>query len=138
MKKNDYYVYPAVLTFEDGYEIAVTFPDIPGCATSGETESEALLMAKEALGLHLYALEQDCEELPQPSSLIDLKKEIDNNECIAMVEVFMPVIRTSQENKSVNRTVTLPAWLNARALESGVNFSAVLQDALKSQLNINR
>lgn len=138
MKKNDYYVFPAVLTFEDGYDIAVTFPDIPGCATSGENENEALAMAKEALGLHLYALEQDCEEIPLASSVIDLKKEIDDNECVAMIEVFMPTIRTSQENKSVNRTVTLPAWLNARALESGVNFSAVLQDALKSQLNINR
>lgn len=138
MKKKDCYVYPAVLTFEDGYEIAVTFPDIPGCATSGENENEALSMAKEALGLHLYALEQDGEEIPSASSVIDLKKEIDDNECVAMIEVFMPTIRTSQENKSVNRTVTLPAWLNARALESGVNFSAVLQDALKSQLNINR
>ena len=42
MKKPDRYVYPAVLTYEDGYEIAVTFPDLPGCATSGETDTEAL------------------------------------------------------------------------------------------------
>ena len=138
MKKNDYYAFPAVLTFEDGYEIAVTFPDLPGCATSGTDEKEALAMAKEALSLHLYALEQDNEEIPSSSSITQLKKEIEDNECVAIVEVFMPVIRTAQENKSVNRTVTLPAWLNARALESGVNFSAVLQDALKAQLNINR
>lgn len=138
MKKKDYYVYPAVLTFEEGYEIAVTFPDIPGCATSGKNEADALTMAKEALGLHLYSLEQDNENIPSASSVADLKNELDDNECIAMIGVFMPTVRTSQENKSVNRTVTLPAWLNARALESGVNFSAVLQDALKSQLNINR
>lgn len=138
MKKNDYYAFPAVLTFEEGYEIAVTFPDLPGCTTSGADEKEALAMAKEALSLHLYAIEQDNEEIPAASSTSKLKKEIEINECVAIVEVFMPVIRTAQENKSVNRTVTLPAWLNARALESGVNFSAVLQDALKTQLNINK
>jgi len=49
MKKQDKYLYPAVFTYEDGYEIAVTFPDLPGCATSGADESEALEMAKDAL-----------------------------------------------------------------------------------------
>ena len=38
MKKNDRYAYPAILTYDEGYDIAVTFPDLPGCATSGETE----------------------------------------------------------------------------------------------------
>lgn len=138
MKKNDYYVYPAILTFDDGYDIAVTFPDLPGCATSGATEKEALAMAKEALSLHLYGMETDGEEIPTPSPLKAIQSEIEQNECIAFVEVFMPSIRMAQENKSINRTVTLPAWLNAKALECGVNFSAVLQDALKTQLNITR
>lgn len=138
MKKNDFYVYPAVLTFDEGYDIAVTFPDLLGCATSGETEKEALDMAKEALSLHLFGMEQDGDEIPEPSSFKDIQKNLEKNECVVLVEVFMPAIRMSQENKSVNRTVTLPAWLNARALECGVNFSAVLQDALKNQLHINK
>lgn len=49
----------------------------------------------------------------------------------------MPSIRMAQVNKSVNRTVTLPAWLNSAALEKNINFSQVLQDALKTQLHIN-
>ena len=138
MKKNDFYVYPAVLTFDEGYDIAVTFPDLPGCATSGADEKEALAMAKEALSLHLYGMETDGEEIPEPSPIKAIQSEIEANECVAFVEVFMPSIRMAQENKSVNRTVTLPAWLNAKALECGVNFSAVLQDALKTQLDINR
>ncbi len=138
MKKDNYYTYPAVLTFDEGYDIAVTFPDLPGCATSGATEAEALAMAKEALGLHLWGMECDNDEIPEPSSIKAIQAELEENECIVFVEVFMPAIRMSQENKSVNRTVTLPAWLNARALECNVNFSAVLQDALKSQLNLNK
>lgn len=133
MKKPDRYVYPAVLTYEDGYEIAVTFPDLPGCATSGETDTEALMMAKEALGLHLWGMENDGDELPAPSSIRDI--ELEAGEIVALVEVYMPSVRLSQENRSVNRTVTLPAWLNAQAMERGVNFSQVLQDALRAEIN---
>ena len=49
MKKPDNYIYPAILTYEDGYDIAVTFPDLPGCATCGSDEEDAMKMAKEAL-----------------------------------------------------------------------------------------
>ena len=136
MKKPDRYVYPAVLTYEDGYEIAVTFPDLPGCATSGETDTEALMMAKEALGLHLWGMENDGDELPAPSSIRDI--ELEAGEIVALVEVYMPSVRLSQENRSVNRTVTLPAWLNAQAMERGVNFSQVLQDALRAEINSPR
>lgn len=137
MKRKDYYVYPAVLSYEEGQEIAVTFSDLVGCATSGETEAAAIACAKEALSLHLYGMEQDNEEPPTPSSIAEIQKDLEPGECIVMIEVFMPSIRMSQANKSVNRTVTLPAWLNNRALECGINFSAVLQDALKQQLNMH-
>jgi predicted RNase H-like HicB family nuclease len=133
MKKPDRYVYPAVLTYEDGYEIAVTFPGLRGCATSGETDTEALMMAKEALGLHLWGMENDGDELPAPSPIRDI--ELEAGEIVALVEVYMPSVRLSQENRSVNRTVTLPAWLNAQAMERGVNFSQVLQDALRAEIN---
>ena len=138
MKKNDRYVFPALLTYEDGYEIAVTFPDLPGCATSGATEKEAVLCAKEVLGLHLWGMECDGDEIPRPSSVKDLKPTLEDNECVILIDVFMPAIRTSQENKAVNRTVTLPAWLNARALENNVNFSLILQEALKDKLQITK
>lgn len=134
MKKPDSYIYPAVLTYEDGYEIAVTFPDIPGCATSGETDREALAMGKEALGLHLWGMEVDGDIIPPPSAIADIPLE--KNEVVALIEVYMPSVRLAQERKSVSRTVTLPAWLNAAAIERNVNFSQILQDALKTQLHL--
>lgn len=132
MKKQDRYVYPAILTYEEGQEIAVTFPDLPGCATSGETDEEAFACGKEALGLHLWGMERDGDDIPEPSRVQDIHTEI--NEVIALIEVYMPAIRLSQENRSVNRTVTIPAWLNAKALECGVNFSQVLQEALRREI----
>lgn len=133
MQKSERYLFPAVLTYEEGYEIAVTFPDLPGCATSGATEAEAVAAGREALGLHLFGMEEDGDEIPSPSLLKDI--ELEDGEVIAMIDVFMPSIRLNQKNKAVNRTVTLPAWLNAKAIECGINFSQLLQDAIKRELN---
>ena len=126
MKKNRY-IYPAVFTFEEGQEIAVLFPDFD-VATSGVDEEDAFKSAKELLGLTLYSMEEDKEEIPQPSPISEL--QLKKNQVSCLVDVFMPSIREAQNNRSVNRTVTLPAWLNAKSLELGVNFSQVLQEAL--------
>ena len=133
MQKQERYLYPAVLTYEEGYEIAVTFPDLPGCATSGETDADAVAAGREALGLHLFGMEEDGDELPAPSLAKDI--ELEDGEVIAMIDVFMPSIRLNQKNKAVNRTVTLPAWLNAKAVECGINFSQLLQDAIKREIS---
>ena len=133
MKKVDRYFYPAVFTYEQGQEIAVSFPDLE-CATSGTNEDDALLSARELLGCVLNGLEEDGENTPAPTPLPLVKLE--ENERVVLVDVYMPSIRMAQVNRSVSRTVTLPAWLNAAALEREVNFSQVLQDALKEQLHL--
>ena len=133
MKKADRYFYPAVFTYEYGQEIAVDFPDRK-CATSGVNDDDAFLSARELLGCVLYGLEEDGEDIPAPTPLSQVKAQ--PNERAVLVDVYMPSIRQANINRSVNRTVTLPAWLNAAALEHGINFSQVLQDALKSQLHI--
>ena len=133
MKKIERYFYPAVFTYEPGQEIAVDFPDLK-CATSGTTDDDALLSARELLGCVLYGLEEDGEEIPAPTPLANVN--IQPNERAVLIDVYMPSIRQANINRSVNRTVTLPAWLNAAALERNINFSQVLQDALKAQLHL--
>lgn len=133
MKKTERYFYPAVFGYEDGQEISVVFPDLD-CATSGEDDTDALLSARELLGLVLFGLEEDGEPIPPPSPLKDIKTE--SNERVVLVDVYMPSVRMAEETRSVNRTVTLPAWLNAAALEKNVNFSQVLQNALKQELHL--
>jgi hypothetical protein len=53
-----------------------------------------------------------------------------------LVEVFMPTMRDAIENYSVKKTLSIPQWLNKLAIERNVNFSHVLQEALKEQLGI--
>lgn len=130
----NYYSYPAFFYFDpDG--ISIEFPDLPGCLPCADTQEEAFRNAKEALGIHLYGMEQDGDVIPDPTPISQLQP--DEGGVIVMVEVFMPAIRDRQNNKSVNRTVTLPAWLNTAALERNINFSQVLQDAIKAQIGLN-
>ena len=133
MKKTERYFYPAIFTYEPEQEIAVVFPDLD-CATSGVNDDDALLSARELLGCVLNGLEEDGEEIPAPTPLSQIIAE--PNERVLLVDVYMPSIRMAHVNRSVNRTVTLPAWLNAAALERNINFSQVLQDALKQQLHV--
>lgn len=131
MLKADRYVFPAVFTYGEGKEIAIVFPDLD-VATSGVDDNDALMSARELLGCAIYGLEEDGEEIPAPTPLSAVT--VAGNERAVLVDVYMPSIRMAKVNRSVNRTVTLPAWLNAAALERNINFSQVLQDALKQQL----
>jgi len=136
MKKSDSYTFPAVLTYEKGYDIAVTFPDFPGCATSGTDEADAIAQARGALGGRMWCMEQDKEAFPAPSPLRSISLE--QNECAVLVDVYMPSIRLAQENRAVTRTVTIPAWLNAASVARGVNFSQLLQSALMRDLGLSK
>ena len=133
MKKVERYFYPAIFIYEPGKENAGDFPDLK-CATSGTNDDDAFLSARELLGCVLYGLEEDEEDIPSPTPLS--KIQVKENERAVLIDVYMPSIRMANINRSVNRTVTLPAWLNAAALERNINFSQVLQDALKAQLHI--
>lgn len=133
MKNEDRYFYPAVFTYEPDQHIAVTFPDLD-VATSGENDDDALLSARELLGCVLFGLEEDGEAIPEPSPLKEVL--VGRNEHTALVDVYMPSVRQAQSSKAVNRTVTLPAWLNSMAVERGVNFSQTLQSALREQLRV--
>lgn len=127
------YSFPAVFDYdEDG--ISVSFPDLPGLFTCGETEEEAYSQAKEALGLHLFGMEQDSDLIPEPSKVNQLSLE--SNQAVVIVNVFMPLIRDRVQRATLKKTLTIPKWINDLAEEHNINFSQVLQEALKERLDI--
>lgn len=127
----DRYAYLAVLTFEDD-GISIEFPDLPGCLPCADTEEEALRNAQEALGLHLYGMEQDGDPIPEPSSIRALN--LASNQVATLVSVYMPLVRSQVKTVLVKKTLTIPAWINALAEEQHINFSQVLQEALKERI----
>lgn len=131
----DRYSYLAVFTYSDE-GIAIEFPDLPGCYPSADKDDTegALNNAREALGLHIWGLEHDGEELPAASVISNITLE--ENQVPVLVEVFMPPIRERINSKFVKKTLSLPAWLAAKADEDGVNCSRLFQNALMEYLGI--
>ncbi|NLL36104.1 MAG: type II toxin-antitoxin system HicB family antitoxin [Fretibacterium sp.] len=136
-KKPDRYRYPAFLGLDETTgRYYILFPDLPGCTTTGDTEDEALACAREALSLHLFGMEDDGDEIPAPSPFMGLAGE--NGEAVVLIDVWMPSFRERMETKAVNRTVTLPGWLDREAKTAALNYSQILQDGIMERLNISR
>lgn len=131
----DTYVYPAVLTREEGSGFSVEFPDLPGCLTCGDTLEEALAMAREAMSLHLFGMEDDGDAIPAPSDPADIK--LDTKQFVTLIDAWMPIFRSQMQRKSVNKMVTLPKWLSDLGERERVNFSGVLREALVAYLGVN-
>ena len=119
---------------EDG--ISIEFPDLPGCLPCADTMEEALKNAHEALGLHLWGLEQDGEEIPEPTQIQNITLE--KNQVPAVIEVFMPAFRDKLNNRFVKKTLSLPAWLADMADKDGVYCSKVFQNALIDYLGVKQ
>lgn len=125
-------IYPAVF-LQDDDGITITFPDLPGCISCASTFEEAYDMAKEAMELYLEDYLKDLfASAPKPSKLQDIKTE--NNECIALIELDIDEYLKSFDNRAVKKTLTIPYWLNDLATKKNLNFSQILQDALKERL----
>lgn len=131
----DRYAYVAVFSYEEK-GISIVFPDLPGCCPCADKDNTdmALKNAKEALGLHIWGMEQDEEILPNPTAITEL--ELKKNQVPALIEVFMPPIRERINSRFVKKTLSLPAWLAAKAEEDGVNCSRIFQNALMEYLQI--
>lgn len=130
------YEYVAIFNYEEDGGINIYFPDLPGCLSCADNTKEALKNAEEVLGLYMSCCEDDGLEIPEPTPLEKIKCK--ENEKPILVSVWMPLARSKIEEVSVKKTLTLPAWLNKLAEEQKINFSKVLQAALKDILKAKR
>lgn len=127
------YLYPAVFK-KDGAFYTVEFPDLEGCYTQGDDVQDAYDMAADVLCLTLYNLEERGAAIPAPSAVSAVPAGADA--FVSLVSCDTLEYRKFYDNRAVKKTLTIPAWLNAMSEREGVNFSAVLQAALKSELHI--
>lgn len=130
------YIYPAVFTPEDGGMFSINFPDIDGCYTCGNNLSDGMDMAQDALALMLTHLEDEKHTIPRASAINDLALDFENGTFATYISCDTTTYRRLMNNSAVKKTLSIPSWLNDSAVAAGLNFSQVLQDALKQQLNI--
>ncbi|MBU8788840.1 MULTISPECIES: type II toxin-antitoxin system HicB family antitoxin [Bacillus] len=132
------YLFPAIFDpGTDGSEgYTITFPDLPGCISEGSDMKEALTQAKDVLEGFLYGMEEDGETIPEPSS--PDKITVPKGGFVTVVEAWTDVVRDELENKAIKKTLTIPKWLNDEAEQAGINFSHLLQFAIRERLGIHK
>lgn len=125
------YVFPAIFEPEDGL-YNVSFPDLPGSYTCGDDLADAMHMAEDALGGYLSRAEEKGETIPAPSSMDAVERP--QAGLVTLILADTEAYRRVHSSRAVKKTLTIPEWLNTAAEERSVNFSQVLQEALKQQL----
>ena len=140
--------YPVIFTEVDT-NILIEIPDLK-IFTEANAEgklkgsmADAIMMARDAIGLACISAEDEGKEIAPASSMadIDVAKGAfceDGAGIVSLVDVDLTTYRKRADNKMVRRNVTLPNWLNVEADQANLNVSKVLQDALMTKLGISR
>lgn len=123
-------IYPIILHPETAGGYSVNVPDLQ-IGTQGETVAECIDMARDAIGLWGICQQDENRPIPQPS---DLSPACSPGEIVTLVDVDFAAYRRANDMRTVRKNVTLPSWLCDLAEKSGVNFSQVLQEALRAKL----
>jgi hypothetical protein len=134
-------MYPAVVTKEDGvYYIGLVDFDrledgsINYYATYSEDLEKVSTAIRESLALYLADLLDMKKEFPEPAKLEDIK--LKENQFIQVISVDPVYEAAKVTNVLKKKTVNIPAWLDIVAQEKKINFSQLLQKALKKELGI--
>ena len=135
-KKNlpAYYAYTAIFEKDSSDFWLASFPDLDGCETNAPTLEEAIIQAHNILEDYMAILERDGINIPAPTSFEAMK--VPSDAVAQRVAVPMAGARRRWEDRSVNRMVTLPAWLDEKGREANLNFSQLLQAAVTHELTL--
>lgn len=130
-------MYPAIFYKEQDGMVSVVFPDLNHLATCGDDLQEAMEMAIDCLAGYVYSAWEDGETLPAPTPMeeVDVHCEDDEDDdylsaFVSLVAVDVAEYADKHFEKPVKKTLTIPDWLNRRALDKGINFSATLRNRL--------
>jgi predicted RNase H-like HicB family nuclease len=120
------YVYPAVFRANGDGSYTVTYPDLPGCISEGKSLANAMYMAQSALAQWAEYHADKKSEMPKASAVQDIQAKSGEFATLVRAEV--------KDGSAVRRTVSIPKWMDKKAIEYGLSLSRVLQDALSEKL----
>ncbi|MGF6988840.1 putative RNase H-like HicB family nuclease [Lachnospiraceae bacterium PF1-21] len=135
-------VYPVIFTHANDEDVILVYVPDMDISTQGYSMSEAIEMARDAIGLKGVVLEERGEEIPTPTDAdkVDISKGafVDEGKSIlSFVDVDFTAAKKISENKMVRTNVTIPAWLKKEADREKINISKTLQEALNDKLKIS-
>ena len=113
---------------DDSGAYAVVVPDLPGCATGGDTLADAIIMATDAASGWILDELEDGRPAPAASPIDSIQPE--HGGFISMIALDMDAYAEKYGAKAIRKNLTIPAWLNTFAEIHNINFSQILQDSL--------
>lgn len=142
--------YPAIFYKEDNNKYSVFFVGFGGGATCGDNIEDAYRMAIDWLGINLMDFYLEGKELPKPLELKEInildhldfldteeeKQEVLKNSFLTLVGFDLVEYIKSTQKTTVRKNVTIPSWLNEMGKNYNLNFSNLLQEAIKKELDI--
>ena len=134
MKKQDSVTYLAIFSKESDGGYSIDVPAIDGAYTCSDTFEEGIRYAQEVIALCLYDEEKEKTEYPDDINMNEL--DLKEGDLAVYVNVYLPYQFSLVKVVYKNKMVTLPTWLEALAKNKNINFSRVLTEGLKKELNI--
>ena len=128
------YAYPAVFHPEKEGGFFISFPDLEGCFTQGETIPDGIDMASDVLALTLWHMEEEHAEIPAPSALQSVS--LTPAAFATLISADTPAYRKKNDTKAVRKNLSIPHWLDVLATERNISFSTTLQNALMRELGV--
>ncbi|MDR1337752.1 MAG: type II toxin-antitoxin system HicB family antitoxin [Rickettsiales bacterium] len=107
----------------------VLFPDFDGLVSQGDTYDDALRMAHEALSVHVEGMREDGLDIPNPSSLAEVRKNWWGWDDIGDAAWTTTLISELPSLKAKRYTLTMNPELMARIDSVSSNRSAFLSSA---------
>ncbi|MCI8315203.1 MAG: HicB family protein [Lachnospiraceae bacterium] len=126
--------YPVILTKGKKFILAYV-PDFE-INTQGEDVADAIEMVRDAIGVVGIDMEDENEKIPEPTVISEVKVE-SPDAITTLVDVDFSEYRRKNDLRAVKKNCTIPSWLNYEAEKAGINFSALLTSALKSELQLS-
>ena len=125
-------VYPIIITpTDDGALVYVPDLDIN---THGSDLPNAIEMARDAICIWCVCHEDENRKLPSPSNISTIQRT--KEDIVTLVDVNIEAYRRKLDNRTIRKNLTIPSWLNEQAEIANINFSQILQRALKEELQI--
>lgn len=115
----------------------VSFPDVPGCTSAGDTLDEALSNAVDALSGHIRLMEADMDAIPSPRTLEEIYDDPEvKNEAEGAIISAVPLVRDRGSTTRINVSLDLGLLeaIDGLAKQRSQTRSAFLASAARREL----
>lgn len=129
--------YVAFIHTDEAGGFGISFPDLPGCVSDGDTVESALNRGEAALAFHVEGMREDGLPVPHPRAVDAVLADPDLAEWrqgAQIAHVALIIDRGSPKRVNVSLDPGLLEAIDAEASRRGMNRSAFLASAARTEI----